>query len=334
MPYCTDSTVWQPLDDNFFHLNLSGYPYADKLQGAPHQVKHNLTWSIAFLGLTCAGQTVQLMNIHNPLAPHQESLQSYTLPLSDVPSLNLYDPTSTLDSPTSPCTSLSSFGSDSEPSPRQHRQYLDDAASTSVLLSLPAPPVVPSIPQMVPPVSAHQYFEAPVPRRPSIASAPPPAPDSSTPGDTAGRRAPKQRRVTRAVQPLACYFCRGRKIACGPPAEHGSDRTCEYVPALPLPKSPDVSCSSRTTNTNTTIQCVLYTRIPVLCSVISWHPPLPVAFPSISSFLCAFVLMTLKLFFPFGMDRPCARRRLVCEYPAKSYRGRRSKETPVKPQRR
>jgi hypothetical protein len=37
MPYCTDSTVWQPLDDNF-HLNLSGYSSVDKFQGTPHQV--------------------------------------------------------------------------------------------------------------------------------------------------------------------------------------------------------------------------------------------------------------------------------------------------------
>jgi hypothetical protein len=53
--------------------------------------------------------------------------------------------------------------------------------------------------------------------------------------DLVGRRAsvsgaPKRRRVTRAVQPLACFFCRGRKIACGPPTSTRSgDRTCEYV---------------------------------------------------------------------------------------------------------
>src|SRR6266850_7276579 len=48
-------------------------------------------------------------------------------------------------------------------------------------------------------------------------------------------------RSTRPVQPLACFFCRGRKIACGPPAKDGSgDRTCEYV--LALLKNSDVSC--------------------------------------------------------------------------------------------
>ncbi|KAH8996519.1 hypothetical protein EDB86DRAFT_2919099 [Lactarius hatsudake] len=91
----------------------------------------------------------------------------------------------------------------------------------------------------------------PGPRRPSSAH---------TPG--VGRRAPKTRRTPRAVQPLACFFCRGRKIACGPPVNLGTgDRTCE----------------------------------------------------------------------------PCARRRLVCEYPAESYRGRRpsgSKAASGRPQRR
>jgi hypothetical protein len=29
---------------------------------------------------------------------------------------------------------------------------------------------------------------------------------------------------------LACFFCRGRKIACGQPAEGSTDRTCKYVP--------------------------------------------------------------------------------------------------------
>ncbi|KAH9991800.1 hypothetical protein BJV77DRAFT_1005907 [Russula vinacea] len=34
---------------------------------------------------------------------------------------------------------------------------------------------------------------------------------------------------------------------------------------------------------------------------------------------------SLNFLFPFGMDyRPCARRHLVCEYPAESYRGRRA----------
>jgi hypothetical protein len=233
-------------------------------------------------------------------------VQSYTLQLSEVPSLNLRDPTSAFASPTSPCTSLSSFWSDSEPSPTQHRQYLDHAVSTSGLPSPPAAPVVPSIPQTVPPVRAHHSLEAPVPRRPSIASAPPPAPDSSTPGDTAGRRAPKQRRVTRAVQPLACYFCRGRKIACGPPANHGSgDRTCEYVLQLLSLKNPGVSCDlilfphhkHKHDHSILIVYTILPGPIPLLCSVISWRPPLPVVFPSIPPFLCAFVLTTLQPFF-------------------------------------
>ena len=38
MPYCTDTTVWQPLDDNFYHLNLSGPSFVDKPQATPYQV--------------------------------------------------------------------------------------------------------------------------------------------------------------------------------------------------------------------------------------------------------------------------------------------------------
>ncbi len=146
-----------------------------------------------------------------------------------MPFLDAYDRPSIFNSPTSPCTSLSSIHwSDSEPSPKSPQHHLDDTStSTSSELSS-ALSVPPSVPQTAPPARAQQSLEAPGPRRPSIA---PPAPDS-TPRDIVGRRpaAPKQRRITRAVQPLACYFCRGRKIACGPPANLGSgDRTCEYV---------------------------------------------------------------------------------------------------------
>jgi hypothetical protein len=175
---------------------------------------------------------MQLVNIHVPLADHQQSLQAYTLHLSEmsVSNLNAQDPTSTLDSPTSPCTSLSSFPwSDSEPSPTPCQEHLDDAATVVPSLDLlPPPPIT----QTAPPARAQQLSKAPGPRRPSIATA---ALDS-TPRDIVGRRAPKQRRITRAVQPLACYFCRGRKIACGPPANLGSgDRTCEYVVTRSLP---------------------------------------------------------------------------------------------------
>ncbi|ETW82497.1 hypothetical protein HETIRDRAFT_165304 [Heterobasidion irregulare TC 32-1] len=33
-------------------------------------------------------------------------------------------------------------------------------------------------------------------------------------------------RVVRNVQPIACFFCRGRKIACGPADPNSSDKTC------------------------------------------------------------------------------------------------------------
>ncbi|SRR6266446_3980045 len=134
------------------------------------------------------------------------------------------------------------------PSPTPHNhgwQHSDDAISESQL-RLTLPPYPPSIPQMASPVYTESQrqqqqreaqdqprpLEAPAPTTPpSVPSSP--APDS-TPQDRVGRRAPapapKRRRITRAVQPLACYFCRGRKIACGPPTDSRSGgRTCEYV---------------------------------------------------------------------------------------------------------
>jgi hypothetical protein len=152
----------------------------------------------------------------------QESPYPYTLQLYEPPPMmNMSDGTTLFCSPTSPCTSLSSLPwSDSEASPTP-RRFSDD------VISLPSVP--PPVPQMASPAPT-QSLEALA--RPPCSEHPLP----STPAfdltrqDVLGRRAPKQRRVTRAVQPLACYFCRGRKIACGPPANLGSgNRTCEYV---------------------------------------------------------------------------------------------------------
>jgi hypothetical protein len=42
VPYCTDATAWQPLDDNFVHMNVPGYFYVDNY-GVTHQVKGSLT---------------------------------------------------------------------------------------------------------------------------------------------------------------------------------------------------------------------------------------------------------------------------------------------------
>ncbi|KAH9988455.1 hypothetical protein BJV74DRAFT_885342 [Russula compacta] len=196
VPYYTDAAAWQPLDDTFLHMNVPGYSYVDKLHGPAHQ----------------------LVAVHHPHVDVQESLQSYTLQFWEQPSLNAHNRTPTISSPTSPCTSLSSLPwSDSEPSPSLRRHHLDDAT-----IGLPsALPFPPSLPQTASPACAQQQqqqpLEAPGPRRPSLA---PPSPNPTS-RDTVGRRAPKQRRITRAVQPLACYFCRGRKIACGPPANLG-----------------------------------------------------------------------------------------------------------------
>lgn len=292
VPYCTDATAWQPIDDNFVHMNVPGYFYVDNY-----------------------GVTHQLVNIcHNSHAglqegvPHSYAPQYWEPPHTNSPNRprvfsNSASPCSTV---TSSCTSLSSIAwGDSVPSPTPHRQHhshshSDDAISgTNLQLNLPTLPGPPpvsasaapsptlqsrgrehstdaisesqlkltlplypsSIPQMASPAYAQsqQQQQEEQDQPPPEAAAPttppsgPPSPAlvSMSPQDQVGRRAtaPKRRRVTRAVQPLACYFCRGRKIACGPPTNpHSGDRTCE----------------------------------------------------------------------------PCERRQLVCEYPAQSFRGRRS----------
>ena len=164
--------------------------------------------------------------------------------------------------PPSPCISLadhfaSTFSSliawnDSvQPAPTQHRRHQhqhqhqqkhsddDELPLPSITVPSNYRPSVPP-PRTASPVYAQEQQQR---RQPTLegsrASTPPPlsvppspAPDSSPPAqeDLVGRRAPKRRRITRAVQPLACYFCRGRKIACGPPTHSRSgDRTCEYV---------------------------------------------------------------------------------------------------------
>ncbi|KAI0246457.1 hypothetical protein BJV78DRAFT_1254463 [Lactifluus subvellereus] len=194
VPYYTDATACQPLDDTFFHMNVPGYSHADKSQ---HQ---------------------QLSDF-NPHLVMQESLYPYTLQLYEPRLMNVVDGTPLYNSPISPSTSLSSLHwSDSEPSPTPCH-FSDDAISR-------LPSAVPT------PQTALPAYSSPLeaPARPLAPERPLPTPPAleKTRRDVLGRRAPKQRRITRAVQPLACYFCRGRKIACGPPADLGSgNRTCE-----------------------------------------------------------------------------------------------------------
>jgi hypothetical protein len=164
----------------------------------------------------------------------QELSYPYTLQLYEPPPpMNVSDGTSLFCSPTSPCTSSSLSESpsssqpwsDSESSPTPC-QYSDDAVPS--VTPVPQPILPPPAPVPAP----TQPLEAPA--RPPYSKRPLPTPPvvESPRQDVLSRRAPKQRRITRAVQPLACYFCRGRKIACGPPADLSSgNRTCEYVVA-------------------------------------------------------------------------------------------------------
>ena len=158
--------------------------------------------------------------------PYDMHLHHHPAPFTNVA---LFELAPMLSSPASTCTSHSSLhSSSSESSPGPRRLSVDEAPST-----------LNSEPQMDS-SACSQQAETPVrrpgPRRPSSAPAPVVEnPPTSTGPDAVGRRAPKPRRITRAVQPLACFFCRGRKIACGPPVNLGTgDRTCEYVAIRPF----------------------------------------------------------------------------------------------------
>jgi hypothetical protein len=145
----------------------------------------------------------------------------YTLQLYQPRLRNVFDGTPVYSSPISPSTSLSSLPwSDSESSPTPCR-FSDDAISR-LSYAPPAPQTaLPACAQSLEALARPLTPERPLPTSPAL---------ENMRRDVLGRRAPKQRRITRAVQPLACYFCRGRKIACGPPADLGSgNRTCEYV---------------------------------------------------------------------------------------------------------
>jgi hypothetical protein len=145
--------------------------------------------------------------------PYDVHLHHHQAPFTSV---GLFELAPLLKSPASSCTSrLSLHSSNSESSPGPSKDS-DDAMSSTQATPPPEPPM--GLP--VRPQSAETPVRPPGPRRPFSAPA-------------LGRRAPKPRRT---VQPLACFFCRRRKIACGPPVNLGSgDRTCEYVrPFVPF----------------------------------------------------------------------------------------------------
>lgn len=156
--------------------------------------------------------------------PYDMHIHHHPEPFTNV---SLFELAPLLSSPTSTCTpTLDSSSPESSPGP-------------SRLSADEAPSMLHSEPQ-IEPTARSQKVEAPM-RRPGprrLSCAPTPVaedPPTNTGPDMVGRRAPKPRRITRAVQPLACFFCRGRKIACGPPVNLGTgDRTCEYVAIRPF----------------------------------------------------------------------------------------------------
>jgi hypothetical protein len=238
--------------------------------------------------------------------PYDMHLHHHHAPFTSV---GLFELAPLLSSPASTCSSRSYFhSSDSESSPGPSKDS-DDATSSAQA----TPPSEP--PQMEPPArpqSAETPVRPPGPGRPSSAPAPV-AEDPTTHTGRVGRRAPKPRHTTRAVQPLACFFCRRRKIACGPPVNLGAgDRTCEYVPL--------------------TLFLSLHT---IICAQLRAHVSITgCPAPFLLSIFGRRILHLLTSL--FVLVRPCARRRLVCEYPEESYRGRRpskSKTASGRPQR-
>lgn len=121
-----------------------------------------------------------------------------------------------------PCCCQSS--PDSIPLLNWAREYRPKAP-TLLNLTGPADTTSPSPCASTASTNAHdaEADEASVSLAPSSATAPPAAlpqnlaPSGNTPTKKNGEKKP----------PLACLFCRGRKIACGPPIPGGDDHTCK-----------------------------------------------------------------------------------------------------------
>ena len=264
VPYCTDVTAWQPIDDNYVHMNVPAYSYIDNSHGATtHQVNGTNCWR-----LTCFSWADfvpgQVVNIRHGHAGYQESLYHLDLytPQHWEPSYsNAHNHTyHQFSAPASPCTSIAShcastlsslsswndLGQSESPQAQhrrqQHSHSHSDGAIPGLQLATPydsshSSDSTPSVSQVASPVvysqqpQPQEQQQSPVEARAPTPTSVPPSPASElATHDLVGPRAPKRRRVTRAVQPLACFFCRGRKIACGPPTStRGGDRTCEYV---------------------------------------------------------------------------------------------------------
>ncbi|KAF9452362.1 hypothetical protein P691DRAFT_772355 [Macrolepiota fuliginosa MF-IS2] len=84
------------------------------------------------------------------------------------------------------------------------------AAAAAVVVAATAPPAPASDPSSSPPVIKAQLSMPPAPNSPIVHSSP----------IGGGKRNPDKKPA------LACVFCRGRKIACGPPLKDGDGKTC------------------------------------------------------------------------------------------------------------
>ncbi|KAH8995530.1 hypothetical protein EDB86DRAFT_1098319 [Lactarius hatsudake] len=195
-------------------MNIHGYGYghwyADETQGLGAHLHQYMNVN------HCVG-TQEYPDPYDMHLHHHQTPSTNVTPFKLAPLLSSF---------TSTCTS-SLHPSNSESSSPGCCRHLEDATSDT-LTAFP-----PSKPQTEPPTrskSPETPVRRPGPRRPSSVPAPVTVGPTNTVQEGVGHRAPKPRRTPRAVQPLACFFCRRRKIACGPPVNlSNGDRTCEYV---------------------------------------------------------------------------------------------------------
>lgn len=141
-----------------------------------------------------------------PLAAHYPT-ESVPAPISIPPSPLRLTPTSYY---------LAVSTGDSSPTNRADEAYHSpDPGSPSSITLYPVPQAPLNHHHTIPSWSPHQISPEPVP----------------APREASVSRSTKRKRGKDSDKkpPLACLFCRGRKIACGPPPPDGDGKTCKYV---------------------------------------------------------------------------------------------------------
>lgn len=124
-------------------------------------------------------------------------------------------------SPGSAAQSVSSIGLNVDANIGATYVVNNTAAPVATVISAPGPVPSSSPPSTASPVhQAHPSMSSPNQTRTNSANA-----NTTTMGN---KRNPDKKPA------LACVFCRGRKIACGPPLKDGDGKTCKYVSRFPF----------------------------------------------------------------------------------------------------